>query len=149
MNKILILGKDGQVGRALLSQLGNDAIGLGRSECDFLDENFIKKLESHIHQPLHAVINAVAFTQVDKAETQHDQAFFINSEAVFELAAWCKKQNIPLVHFSTDYVFDGSGDQPRRETDATNPINVYGKSKRAGEIAIEEYGGKHLIFRTS
>jgi dTDP-4-dehydrorhamnose reductase len=86
---------------------------------------------------------------VDKAESEPKLAMRVNAEAVGQLAAWCKQRDIPLVHFSTDYVFDGRGSAPRKEVAATAPLNVYGETKLAGERAIAETGAKSLIFRTS
>jgi len=143
--KILVLGKNGRLGRALLAQLGDTGTGLGHIECNFLDDNFTGKLESNIS----AIINTAAYTNVDKAESERDKAFRINAEAPDELAAWCEKHHTPLVHMSTDYVFDGSCNIPYREYDKTEPINVYGESKLAGEQAIKAQGCDYLIMRTS
>jgi len=147
--KILILGS-GQMGRALVGRLGEDAIALRKNEIDLLDDKYCQKLDMLLAtQPVSAVINAAAYTQVDKAESEPKQAYRINGEAVGELAAWCKNRGIPLLHFSTDYVFDGEKKSPYREDDPTNPLSVYGKSKLAGERAITAQGGNYLILRTS
>lgn len=148
---ILILGKDGQLGRALEKALGGRAVAFGRDEADLRDADFVSRLEAPAFKyPLQAVINAAAYTQVDRAESEDkSEAFRVNAEAPGELAAWCAAKNLPLVHYSTDYVFDGSGDRPWRETDAPRPINAYGESKLAGERAVAAAGGRHLIFRTS
>jgi dTDP-4-dehydrorhamnose reductase len=147
---IVILGAGGQMGRAWTTLLGERALPLSRDKVDFANLRFIGDLEKHIgERTITAVVNAVAYTAVDKAEGEKALAMRINAEAVAALAAWCKEGNIPLVHYSTDYVFDGSGATPRKEVTAPAPINVYGQSKLAGERAIEEIGGKSLIFRTS
>ncbi len=141
--KILVLGASGQVGSALLRQLGDDAIVL---RVDFLSENFTSALNG---LPIRAVINAAAYTQVDKAESDREQAMRINGVAVGELALWCKNQKIPLVHFSTDYMFDGSGAHFRSEEEMVAPLSVYGESKLLGELLIMASGVDYLIFRTS
>ncbi|MGE0754149.1 MAG: dTDP-4-dehydrorhamnose reductase [Alphaproteobacteria bacterium] len=147
---ILVLGKGGQLSRALVDALGNDVVVVAQSEADFASENFISQLEGVVrNRPFSAVINAAAYTQVDKAEEERELAFRVNAYAVHELAEWCVERALPLVHVSTDYVFDGRGDAPHRERDATAPLGVYGQSKRAGEEAVMVAGGDHLIFRTS
>jgi len=151
MSKILILGKDGQVGRALVKLLGKNALAAGKGDINFLDTDFISTLEKWVgNQSLSAVINAAAYTQVDKAEGDScEAAFRINATAVGELAAWCKKRDVPLVHYSTDYIFNGNSHRPYQEEDKTAPINAYGESKLEGENAIKTQGGKYIIFRTS
>jgi len=132
-----------------MALLGERAIGFGRSECNLLDPNFIKHLAPLVGK-IDAVINASAYTQVDKAEGEgRADAFRVNGSAMGELAAWCKQHHLPFLHVSTDYVFDGSGDIPYREDDVAKPINAYGASKLAGEEAIVAVGGSYLIFRTS
>ncbi|MDE3016469.1 MAG: dTDP-4-dehydrorhamnose reductase [Pseudomonadota bacterium] len=147
----LILGRDGQVGRALTRLLGAQAIAAGHREVDFLDRHFTRKLETWIgRRTIYTVINAAAYTAVDEAEDEGKEAAFrVNGEAVGELATWCKKRNLPLVHYSTDYVFDGSGSKPWRENDTPRPINAYGESKLAGENALKKHGGNYLLIRTS
>lgn len=149
--KILILGVGGQLGTAWATLLGKNALPLAQKDIDFLDPQFIQKLEKKTAGlKLAAVINAAAYTAVDQAEGEgRADAMRINAEAVGELAAWCKKRKVPLVHYSTDYVFDGSSDAPRYEYALPRPLNAYGESKLAGERAVAEAGGKYLIFRTS
>lgn len=151
MGNILVLGKGGQVANALETLLGERALVAGPDEADFLDGDFIRKLELWVgERPVTAVINAAAYTQVDKAEgDDRELCFRINAGAVGELAAWCRQYKLPLVHYSTDYVFDGSGNRPRREDEPTGPLNAYGDSKLAGEKALAEAGGNHLLLRTS
>jgi dTDP-4-dehydrorhamnose reductase len=151
MQRIVILGKDGQMGRALSARLGERALAIGQQEVDFCDAHFVATLERLVGtHTLAAVINASAYTQVDKAEGEgRDEAFRINATAVGELAQWCKSRNLPLVHYSTDYVFDGGGKKPWREEDIPNPANAYGESKLAGELALIEAHGDYLLFRTS
>ena len=95
------------------------------------------------------VVNAAAYTAVDRAEEDRDAAWRANAEAPGVLARWCAQASVPLVHYSTDYVFDGQGKRAYREEDATSPLGVYGASKLAGEKAIRAAGGRHMIFRTA
>jgi dTDP-4-dehydrorhamnose reductase len=95
------------------------------------------------------IINPAAYTTVDRAEDEQDMAFRINAEAPGTIARWAADRGIPLIHFSTDYVFNGVGTRPWREDDPANPSSVYGASKLAGEEAIRSAGGPHLIVRTS
>lgn len=147
---ILVLGKNGQVGKALVSLLGRDALAFDSSELDLSAHNLSERLDMMSEgKTVTALINAAAYTQVDKAEEEREQAMRINGTAPGELAAWCKARNIPLVHFSTDYVFDGSGYTPRGENENTGPLNVYGESKLLGEKRIVSSGADYLVFRTS
>ena len=147
MTRILVFGKDGQVGQALGGLLGLEAVMYGRAEADFLRPESLRSLVQ-LANPL-AVINAAAYTAVDRAEDEESAAFTINAEAPLVLAEECKKLGIPLVHYSTDYVFNGTGTRPWHEDMPAAPANIYGKSKRAGEEAIISVGGDYLIFRTS
>ncbi len=157
--KILLLGADGQVGFELhraFAPMGQmiactySGVLPGGTACTKIDFSKVGDLEKLIstHKP-DLVLNAVAHTQVDRAEDEPDLAQRINAEAVAELAQACKAVNSKLVHYSTDYVFSGTLLRPIREDDATGPVSVYGKSKLAGEIAIREAGCSHFIFRTA
>jgi len=95
------------------------------------------------------IINPAAYTAVDQAEDERELAYYVNVEAPRAMAQWAAARGVPMVHFSTDYVFDGSGNRPWREDDATRPLSIYGASKLAGEIAVRDAGGSHLIIRTS
>jgi dTDP-4-dehydrorhamnose reductase len=95
------------------------------------------------------IVNPAAYTAVDQAEDEQELAYCVNAEAPRALARWAASHDVPIVHFSTDYVFDGSLDRPWREDDPTGPVSVYGASKLAGEIAVREAGGSHLLIRTS
>lgn len=149
--RILLLGARGQLGRALFSALCRDyphwqVTPLGRAECDITDPGaLIGALERH--QP-DVILNGAAYTAVDLAEAQPALAERINHEAVSLLAREASARGALLVHFSTDYVFDGSGSGPWREADAPSPLNVYGASKLAGEQAIQALCPHHLIVRT-
>ncbi len=153
--KILLLGKNGQVGWELqraLQPLG-EVIALDRYINDQGDCGDVSNFEQ-INQTIariqpNIIINATAYTAVDKAESEQLQNDLINHLAVKNLAEQCKHINALLVHYSTDYVFDGTGDARWQEDDSIAPVNSYGQAKRDGEIAIEKTGVKFLNFRTS
>lgn len=153
--KILLLGKNGQVGWELqraLQPLG-EVIALDRYINDQGDCGDVSNFEQ-INQTIariqpNIIINATAYTAVDKAESEQLQNDLINHLAVKNLAEQCKDINALLVHYSTDYVFDGTGDARWQEDDSIAPVNSYGQAKRDGEIAIEKTGVKFLNFRTS
>lgn len=145
---LLITGANGQIGSALATALAErDAIFWGRDEVDLSDSAALKAALAET--PCSAIINAVAYTAVDRAEEEEALATRINGEAPGVMAVWCAQKNIPFIHYSTDYVFDGSGDSPRSEDAPTAPLNAYGRSKLAGEQAVTAAGGDTLIFRTS
>ncbi|MFI4962388.1 MAG: dTDP-4-dehydrorhamnose reductase [Legionellales bacterium] len=147
--KILLLGKDGQVGSELkrsLLPLGR-LCALGRGDlCLRNTSNLLDKL--HRHKP-DIIVNAAAYTAVDKAESDIEMAHLINEEVVGLLAEYAYSTKALLLHYSTDYVFDGLKKEAYTESDHTNPQNVYGISKRAGELAILRSQCKHVILRTS
>jgi len=147
---ILVLGKNGQVGSALTQLLGDKAIAYDADTINLMQPDFADRLSAlaDAHE-ITTLINAAAYTAVDKAESERDIAMRINGIAVGEMAAWCKKHDVTLVHYSTDYVFDGSGTHARGESEPTAPLSVYGESKLLGEKLITDSGGEHLIFRTS
>ena len=147
---ILILGKNGQVGGALAALLADTGVAFDSSEINLIQPDFIDKLSVLFQQhDFTAIINAAAYTQVDRAEDERELAMRINGHAVGELAAWCKKHDVTLVHYSTDYVFDGSGSHAHKEEEPVAPLSVYGESKLLGEQLIAASGAEHLIFRTS
>ena len=151
MKKILIFGCNGQLGEVITSRLSRLSNVLALSHSDYGGDitNFIQVAEIINAFEPDLIINAAAYTAVDKAELEYDLAFKVNSEAVKFLALECHKRGIVLVHYSTDYVFSGQGDIPYTETDTADPINVYGRSKLAGENAIRSILHEHLILRTS
>ncbi|MDD2864014.1 MAG: dTDP-4-dehydrorhamnose reductase [Methylococcales bacterium] len=147
--KILLFGANGQVGFELarsLLPLG-EVIALNRENADLTD---LEKCRTTIQtiQP-DVIVNAAAYTAVDKAETERDSAFLINAKAVDVFAQEAKKVGALLIHYSTDYVFDGTKDAPYLEGDLPNPLNVYGESKLAGEQAIQASGADYVILRTT
>jgi dTDP-4-dehydrorhamnose reductase len=148
--KILLLGKSGQVGWELqraLAPLG-ELVALDRSEGADLGDNAALAAVVRAHAP-QVIVNAAAYTAVDKAESDSEMALQVNAHAPARLALEAKALGALLLHYSTDYVFDGSGEQPRAEDAATGPLSVYGRSKLQGEQAIRASGCRHLMLRTS
>jgi dTDP-4-dehydrorhamnose reductase len=146
--KILLTGKDGQVGFALHKKLASlaEVIATDRYELDLANPDAIKAFIDKIQPDL--IINPAAYTQVDKAESEKLLAHQINAIAPQVLAEKASELNIPIIHFSTDYVFDGLKDEPYLETDEASPQSVYGQSKWEGEEAVSQHE-KHIILRTS
>ncbi len=147
--KILLTGCNGQVGWELartLLPLG-EIIALNRNAVDLADATKLREVIKHYAPDV--IINPAAYTTVDKAETEKDLAFKVNAEAPAVIAEEAKKIGALLVHYSTDYVFDGTKPSPYTEIDSTNPVNAYGQSKLGGEQAIQSVGGDYLILRTS
>jgi dTDP-4-dehydrorhamnose reductase len=151
MKNILVTGANGQLGACFKKISDNypqfNFAFKSSSEADITDKSDLEKLFSEVK--FHWVINCAAYTNVEKAESETEKAFKINAEGIKNLAEVCKENEAILVHFSTDYVFDGKAKKPYQETDTTNPINVYGASKLKGEQAIAEVLKEHFIFRTS
>ena len=149
MTPILLIGCTGQLGQELQQTLApyGDLIAVGRPAVDLAQPDTLRQLIGELHP--HLVINAAAYTAVDKAETEPELALAINATAPGILAQETQKQQAFLVHISTDYVFDGRQNHPYQEIDPTNPLSVYGQTKLAGEQAIRENCERHLILRTS
>ena len=147
--RILLTGTSGQVGGALLPLLrhSHEVLAPKRAEFDLSDSKALAAALDRLEVDL--IINPAAYTAVDRAEDEPELAFRINAEAPAELARWAARHDVPLVHFSTDYVFDGSGETPWREEDRCHPLSSYGRSKWEGEIAIQASGAHQLIIRTS
>lgn len=153
--KLLLLGGNGQVGRELrrsLAALGTVTVATrdgvdGDVAADFMAPDALARLVQEMAPDV--VVNAVAYTAVDQAESDAKAAFRVNAEAPASIAAACAASGATLVHYSTDYVFDGTGVRPYREDDATAPIGVYGASKLAGEEAIRASGAQYAILRTA
>ena len=146
---ILLLGKDGQVGWQLQRSLAphGPVVACARAQCDLADAEQIRSVVRQLRPSI--IVNATAYTAVDKAESEPELAHRINAEAPGILAEEAAVLGALLVHYSTDYVFDGSKSSPYVECDSTGPQSVYGQTKLAGEEAIRAVGGKSLIFRTS
>lgn len=157
--KILLFGANGQVGHELLPRLrtlgtvvattrtGRLEDGTTCEVADFDVPDMLPGLIERIAPDL--VVNAAAYTAVDRAESEVEAAYRANAEAPGAIARACAARDALLVHYSTDYVFDGDGTRPWREDDATAPLGVYGASKLAGEEAVRDAGGRHAIFRTA
>jgi dTDP-4-dehydrorhamnose reductase len=149
MRRIMLTGKNGQLGWELqrsLMPLGR-VVALGRADLDLAEPDSIRKTVRAVRPDV--IVNAAAYTAVDKAEQEPDVAMAVNGVAPCVLAEEAKRVGAALVHYSTDYVFDGDKSSPYTEDDAPNPLNVYGRTKLVGEQAIEAAGVPHLILRTS
>lgn len=147
--RVLILGAAGQLGRQLCKacQGSEEIIACERRDCDLSNPAEIRETVRRARADV--ILNAAAYTAVDRAETEKELATAINSVAPGVLAEEALRQNALLIHYSTDYVFDGTKEGPWVETDSPNPLNHYGVSKLLGEQAVAHVGGKHVIFRTS
>lgn len=145
--RLLVFGQSGQVATELARRLpqGATARFLGRAEADSMDPAACAARVGDCD----AVINAAAWTAVDKAESEEAAATVVNGDAPAAIARACAAQAVPFLHVSTDYVFDGSGDRPFRPDDPTGPLGAYGRSKLAGEIGVRDSGARALILRTS
>jgi dTDP-4-dehydrorhamnose reductase len=147
--RILLTGVTGQVGAALRVPLGaaGSVIAADRGVLDLSRPEQLASALDRIAPDM--IVNPAAYTAVDRAEDERELAFLVNAQAPGVMARWAAARAVPLVHFSTDYVFDGSAERPWREDDPTGPLSAYGASKLAGEEAIRSAGGPHLIIRTS
>ncbi|MDB3918770.1 dTDP-4-dehydrorhamnose reductase [Luminiphilus sp.] len=153
--KVLITGSNGQVGSELVSLLKSNVERrnysmITETNRDVLDLDNVKSIQQFLaFVAPDLIINAAAYTAVDRAENEKEIAFSVNASAVTEIANYCNASGCKLVHISTDYVFDGELDRPYVEGDSTNPASVYGRSKLAGEMVIQERLEEHIILRTS
>jgi dTDP-4-dehydrorhamnose reductase len=147
--RILLTGTTGQVGRALqeVFRERGEILAPPRRDFDLSNPNSLSKRLDAIEPEL--IINPAAYTAVDRAEQEVDLAFCVNAEAPSVIAHWAAKHRVPLIHFSTNYVFSGVTDRPWREDDRCEPLSVYGRSKLKGERCVRNAGGPHLITRTS
>ena len=147
--KILVFGSDGQVGSALKNRVADrfDTIFVTRCDADLTQSGAVASCVE-AYRPTH-IINAAAFTAVDDAEENSKQAFLVNENAVYEMADAAKTVDASIIHYSTDYVFNGSLARPYIESDTTDPLGIYGQSKLAGERALRKSGCRHVVFRTS
>ena len=146
--KTVILGAAGQLGRQLCKVLPGDVAALGRADADLTRPAALRQALEQLHPDF--VVNAAAYTQVDRAEADPGEAFAVNALAARDLATLCRDADCTLIHFSTDYVFglDALRTSPYSETDPAGPINVYGNSKLAGEYFVQCICPKHFILRT-
>ncbi|WCF28525.1 dTDP-4-dehydrorhamnose reductase [Xylella fastidiosa] len=155
---VLVFGAGGQIGQELLRSLSGRVVcavtrsgrlpnGVGCVQADFGQPETLRALLD-AQRPAQ-VVNAAAYTAVDRAESEPDVVFRINAQAPGVIAHWCAEHGVPLVHYSTDYVFDGQGTSPYGVDDPVAPLNIYGASKLAGECAVRAAGGCSLILRTS
>jgi dTDP-4-dehydrorhamnose reductase len=148
--RFLILGGTGQVGTELLSQAsasGIEVFAPDRRQLDLQNSQQIANIVAA--ESWDAIINAAAYTEVDRAESDEEAAFALNAEAPSRLAAEAGRRGIPFVHISTDYVFDGKKGSPYVEQDAVAPLNAYGRSKLAGEVGVRSANARHVVLRTS
>jgi dTDP-4-dehydrorhamnose reductase len=146
---ILVFGAGGQVGHELMSRAhpGTSVIGLTHADADICDANVVSTVVGH-YGPV-AIVNAAAYTAVDKAESEVARAFEVNETGCRNLARAATLNNAVLIHLSTDYVFDGSKREPYVEDDPTKPLNAYGRSKEAGERVVRAECPRHIVLRTA
>jgi dTDP-4-dehydrorhamnose reductase len=147
--KILLFGHRGMLGTDLVSQLKikHEIIGLDKDEINIVSAAECKQaIKENVPD---IIINAAAYTDVDGCETNKEECFAVNAEAVRNIAEACRDKNIRIIHFSTDYVFDGTGSEPYSEEHTCNPINTYGRSKLAGEIYLQRLSDNYLLIRSS
>jgi dTDP-4-dehydrorhamnose reductase len=147
--KVLVLGSGGQVGYELMRHLPalGEVVGVGHSQVDLADAAEMRRLVREVRPQV--LVNAAAFTAVDKAEATPDLAMAINGEAPALMAQEMARLGGAMVHYSTDYVYNGAKASPYTEDDAPDPLSAYGRSKLAGDLAVQASGAAHLIFRTS
>jgi dTDP-4-dehydrorhamnose reductase len=147
--RILLTGAHGQLGTDLLPPLQKvgEVIAVGRAECDFSSAPAVRELVRSVRPAV--IVNPAAYTAVNDAESQSEQAYAINAVAPAALGEEARSSGAMLVHYSTDYVFDGLKAEPYTEADEPSPLNVYGASKLAGERAMASAGGRYLVLRTS
>jgi dTDP-4-dehydrorhamnose reductase len=147
--RILLTGAGGQVGFELTQSLATlgEVVAPGRAEMDMADVDCVRRTIRNVRPRW--IVNAAGYTAVDRAESERDLAFAVNAAAVQGMGEEARDLGASVIHFSTDYVFDGTATKPYEETDPTGPVSVYGESKLAGERALAESGAGHMIFRTS
>lgn len=144
---IAVLGAHGQVGRALVLRAPAQTIGFGRAECDITDRKSISNVISRA--AISCVVNCAGYTAVDRAEAERDMAFFVNARGAENVAREAAARGLPVIHLSTDYVYDGLGNTPRDESALIDPLNAYGASKAAGDAAVMATNHAHIVLRVS
>jgi dTDP-4-dehydrorhamnose reductase len=145
--RILVFGAGGQIGRELVAKAHGRAVGFARAAADITDEAAVRRAVRDF--PPAALVNAAAYTQVDKAESEQDEAFRVNCGGAAVLARAAAEAEVPFIHISTDYVFDGTAGRPYREDDPVAPLGAYGLSKAEGDAAVRQLCPRHLILRTA
>ena len=147
--RILVIGQGGQLARSLAERAPEwaDLVFAGRPECDLADPGSLERTVAAAGADL--ILNAAAYTAVDAAEDDPERAEAVNAQGPAVLASAAQKADIPLVHLSTDYVFDGTAERAYREDDATSPLGIYGRTKLAGEEGVRASGAAHDIVRTA
>ncbi len=146
--RTLVIGATGQVGSSLLLQLESSGVGVSRNEADFSNRvDLVRALDAV--GPVQSVINAAAYNNVDRAESERDKAFRINADLPGWIAEWAAAREVPFVHYSTEYVFPDGNGAAWRESNVPAPLNVYGESKLAGERAVQLAHGDGIVIRTS
>ncbi len=147
--RTLVIGKDGQVGHELsrMSWPGDDLVSVGREACDLSNQQSIRDLVRRVAPEI--IVNAAAYTAVDKAETERDRCFAVNATAPRVLAEEAAQLDALLIHYSTDYVFNGEKSEPYLENDTLDPLSVYGASKAAGEAGVAGAASRYLLLRTT
>jgi dTDP-4-dehydrorhamnose reductase len=142
---LVVFGADGQVGRALCEAADANVAGYNREAADITDAESVARAVAGTS----TVVNAAAFTSVDGAESAREDAFAVNTDGAANIARACAEADKPLIHISTNYVFDGSSERAYREDDPTGPLGIYGRSKLAGERAVAEHCERAVILRTA
>lgn len=143
------MGKTGQIAKSIVQSKIDDCeiLAAGRDDCDIGSLDEVSRTITHFQPDF--IVNAAAYTAVDKAEEESDEAFRINRDGAKNIAIISADLSVPMVHFSTDYVFDGSKSKPYTENDSVGPTGIYGESKLAGEVAVRKNNPKHIILRTA
>ena len=147
-NRVIVVGAAGQVGGALMAQLGDRGHAITKQQANIANRSELLRSLTNAG-PAHLLINAAAYTNVDRAESEPELAHAVNGDAPGWMAEWAADQHIPFVHYSTEYVFPGGKPEPWTESDKPSPLSVYGASKLAGEQAVRAVGGQDITLRTS
>ena len=147
-NRVIVVGAAGQVGGALMAQLGDRGHAITKQQANIANRSELLRSLTNAG-PAHLLINAAAYTNVDRAESEPELAHAVNGDAPGWMAEWAADQHIPFVHYSTEYVFPGGKPEPWTESDKPSPLSAYGASKLAGEQAVRAVGGQDITLRTS